>query len=803
MSRSGTQVMSNLRTRTAHCIGALLLPLCARGEPSLAGSIAARATIAIEQPNMLPTQAVGLGNGKLGAAFWSAQGLTLQLNRTDTLPERRAPGQVTFPDLGIMITDRRFRGRLNLEEGLLEEAGNGISLKAWVDHDADRVIVDIRGLEPEKLQHIRLALWEPRRPQAAAREDTAVLAESWLDDVQPGASGLRFGSLAAIRAIGRDVHASVLDERTVEVTALPSNDGHLEVVIAAPAYRGDRSALQAAGATLAPAINLESTVGWWRDFWTRVHPVRAESRDGIARYAETLRTLFLFASAAQSGDSIPGSHAGIADLFSSSKDDHFWDPGSFWFWNLRVQVAANLAAGVPELNTPVFALYRNNLEAIRRWTRDHMRGRPGVCIPETMRFNGNGVEFENDRFRPFAIITHSCDADWSASSNARTLTSGAEIGLWVWRTYLQTNDRGFLVANYPLMVEPARFLLSYQKIGSDGLLHTAPSNAHETQMDVTDPTSDLSAIRALYPAVIDASKVLGTEAGLMRQLQTALEKTPVLPVVAATDVAQPAPSAVPGDKVLAASYEPATNYANGENIGLEPVWPYNLIGIDDPLFPVAKRTFELRPFQHMATWSNDAIQAARLALGSEMARAIFQSVQLYQVYPNGLSALLSDPPAEFYLEQAAVVSLALSEALAVQERSGLIRLAPAIPAGWTIAGTTSLRANVSIDVEAVDGKLSAFSIRGGNGSSLNFVTPWKGSVQVMEDDRTLRIIDGERFTINAQPGRRYHVVPIGSTLTPSYVGTAETTVKTLGRATIGLGPPCCEPPPGYSRHRDN
>jgi hypothetical protein len=37
---------------------ALLLSLSARGEPSLGGSIAARASISIEQPNVLPTQAM-------------------------------------------------------------------------------------------------------------------------------------------------------------------------------------------------------------------------------------------------------------------------------------------------------------------------------------------------------------------------------------------------------------------------------------------------------------------------------------------------------------------------------------------------------------------------------------------------------------------------------------------------------------------------------------------------------------------------------------------------------------------------
>jgi alpha-L-fucosidase 2 len=781
----------------------LLLPLGARSEPSSGTSIAARASISIEQPNILPTQAVGLGNGRLGAAFWSAQGLTLQLNRADTLPERRSPGQVSFPDLGILVKDRHFRGRLNLEDGVLEETGGGISLQAWVDHRADRVIIDLRGLAPQKVQHIRLALWEPRKPTASAEGDIGVLAETWLDNALPGASGRQFGSLAAIRAVGRAVHAVVIDQRTVEVAALPSAAGRLQVVIAAPGFRGEQSAMQAASAVFSPQVELNATLAWWHDFWAHVNPIRAESRDGIGRYAESLRTIFLFVSAAESGDTIPGSNAGIADLFSSSKDDHFWDPAAFWFWNLRMQVAANLAAGVPELNAPVFALYRSNLESIRHWTKGHMAGRPGVCIPETMRFNGNGVEFENDGFRPFAIITHSCDADWSASSNARTLTTGAEIGIWIWRTYLQTNDHGFLQANYPLMVEAARFLLSYQKIGSDGLLHTAPSNAHETQMDVTDPTTDLSAIRGLYPAVIAASGVLGGDAELVQRLRTALDKTPQLPIVPATSVASPALSASPNDKVIAASYKPAAKYSNGENIGLEPVWPYELVSIEHPLFAIAKRTFELRPFQHVATWSNDAIQAARLGLGSEMAQAIFHIVQLYQVYPNGLSALLSDLPQEFYIEQAAVVSLALSEALAQQEPSGLIRIAPAIPPGWTVSGVTSLRANASIAVEAVDGQLSAFSIRGGNGSSLSFVTLWKGHVQIQEDGRPLRIVEGERFTIDAQPGKIYHVSPVGSTLAPSFDDQTAATLKTLGRAAIGLGPPCCDPPPGYNRHLDN
>jgi len=59
-----------------------------------------------------------------------------------------------------------------------------------------------------------------------------------------------------------------------------------------------------------------------------------------------------------------------------------------------MQVSANLGAGLPQFNEPYFNLYNDNLDNIAKWTKDHMGGRPGVCIPETMRFSGQGYENE-------------------------------------------------------------------------------------------------------------------------------------------------------------------------------------------------------------------------------------------------------------------------------------------------------------------------------------------------------------------------------------------------------------------------
>lgn len=792
-----------MRTSPCHRIIWLTLFLSAlHVSPAIAASTAgdvARSDIAIGQPNVLAGQAMGLGNGELGAAFWSANGLTVQLNRIDTLPYRRSPGQVVLPDLKIMTADRNFHGRVRLYDGVLEESGGGVVMHAWVDRDADRVVIDLTGLPSTSPQRIQLRLWEPRSPKAVVDGDDAFLAETWRDDQLPGASGLSFGSLAGIHVIGGQAHAAVLDVRTVEVTALPDAGGHLRVIIVAPAFDGSRPAQDVIRKTLSVAIDPMHTQQWWHVYWQRAYGIQATSEDGVARYAETLRTLYLFAAAAHAGGRLPGAQAGIADLFSSTKDDHLWDPSAYWFWNTRMQVAANLAAGVPELNTSVFALYRNNLDAIHAWTRLHAGGRPGLCVPETMRFNGKGVEYESDRFRPFVIITHSCDLAWTPTSNARTLSTGAEIGLWVWRTYLQTGDRGFLVHNYPLMADAARFLLAYQKQRADGLLHTSPSNAHETQMDVTDPATDIAAIRALYPATAAAARALNVDADFAQQLLRALDKTPTLPMMLSSTEGDP------NSQILAASYDVHAPYRNGENIGLEPVWPYGVVGLDSPLFPIAQKTFMHRPFKYAATWSYDPVQAAYLGLGAEAAKAIFEGVQQYQVYPNGMAALLHDVPNEFYLEQAAVTALALSDMLAIQDADGLVRIGPAIPPGWTMHGTVALQHGASVEVAAVDGQLVSFTLRGAAQTPLKLMTPWGDArLQVWRDDKLQETIATQqgRFTYQPSSEHTYRFNESNPTPPPAFDSPAEATVKSLGRASIGLGSPCCAPPAGYMPAED-
>ena len=743
---------------------------------------------------MKPAEAMPLGNGTLGAALWSADGLTAQLNRVDTLPRRLSPGQIVLPGLAALTSSTDYSAKLDLYNGTFEEQGGGMKLSAWIEPTTDTLVLDVSGASPDAQQTAILRLWPPRDPRASASSDAGTLSESWIDNQEPGASGRHFGSLAAVTASARNVTATVTDARTVTLTFTPDPNGHFQVRVAAPHYDGSQEISSLVQRNLA-AITSDAHREWWHDFWRRAGLIKVESADGAGAYMENLRDIFLYASAAQSGGEYPGSQAGLADMFSSARDLHQWDPAAFWHWNLRMQVAANLGAGLPDLNKPYFNLYRENLSSITAWTNEHMSGHAGICIPETMRFNGPGIEYETwdmDKGGK-ATIGLNCDASSQPYYNARTLSTGAEVSLWIWQQYLATEDRTFLKENYPVMAAAARFLLDYEKLGTDGLNHTSPTNAHETQWDVTDSITDIAARTALYTSTIQAAALLRTDAELVTRLRTALITIPPSP---RTNPGKPLkllpPTAdVDGEDVIATSYQPEAENHNVENLGLELVWPYNLIGDTSPLFALAKRTYLARPYPTNQDWSFDPIQAARLHMGSEVASTLVQLTEKYQQYVNGF-ANWGGSGGEFYIEQSGVVADALQEAL-VQDYDGTIRIAPAIPPGWDFDGSVWVRGRTRVDVQVRNGAPTLVMLESGTKQRLRMRNPWPehevvitsyGSNGKTKEKRA----HGAEINLDVWSGEQYLLRSADTTPLPPQVisGESARSARALGAVSIGI-----------------
>ena len=765
--------------------------------------LVSRSDIVLARPNLEPTQAVTLGNGRLGVAVWSEQGLSAQLNRGDTLPELLPVARVVLPALAKMTAAKDYSGRLALYDAEFRESGSGESATIYVDSATDTLVLNVTGAAPDEIQTVRLHVASDaalqRAPKPEISDKMALLSETWVDDKQPGASGRSFGSLAAVTAQGIAVSAKVIDAETVTVSFRPYTDGHFRVLVAAPHFNAQSgTALSIAKRSLAQTIagtgsaegELARHRDWWHHFWERAAYMKITSSDDSGEYMENLRALYLYSAASESSGEYPGSQAGVADLLSSAPRHH-WDPAAYWHWNLRMQTAANLSSGVAELNAPYFNLYRSNVKSIEDWTQKHMAGRPGICVPETMRFNGPGIEYETWDSNGPPIIGLNCAGDSKPYYNARTISTGAEVAHWIWQQYLATNDRKFLSENFPVMLAASRFMMSYETSKADGLLHTTLSNAHETQWDVLDPTTDLSARTVLYGDTLHAARALGGKDELTVKLQTELDRVPPLPRTEAgqSKTLLNASADAGNEDVIGDSYEPAAENHNVENIGLDPVWPFDLIGDTSPLFELAKRTYAHRPNPINQDWSFDPIQAARLGLRDEVRSTMIRLTEKYQTFVNGY-ANWGGTSGEFYIEQQGVVAAALNEAL-VEDYDGLIRINPGFPNDWDVQGEVAVRGNTRVDVSVVGGAVKEVAITAGSSEKLKIRNPWgENEVEMISTGRPAAKLKGATLEVMAVAGHRYMLQRTGGSVTPvedsNVSGIPANIARKLGPVQVGI-----------------
>jgi hypothetical protein len=135
-----------------------------------AAGVVRRANVVLGRANPRPTQAMPLGNGTLGAAVWAADGFTAQLNRTDTFPDRKSPGQLVIPGLAQMTMADDFRGELDRYDATLRESGGGMTMKTYVRADTAQLVVEVTGADPGREQTAQVAAASrPLLPRAPSR----------------------------------------------------------------------------------------------------------------------------------------------------------------------------------------------------------------------------------------------------------------------------------------------------------------------------------------------------------------------------------------------------------------------------------------------------------------------------------------------------------------------------------------------------------------------------------------------------------------------------------------------------------
>lgn len=756
-----------------------------------AGGLVGRSDVVLDGPSWRQFQAMPLGNGVLGAAVWAADGFTAQLNRVDLYPDLKSPGQLVIPGLDRMMRAEDYRGRLDLHDGELQQAGAGMTARALVHAGRDLFVVDVTGADPDTPQTAELRLWPDRSPRTFAARDTIALADTYSD----AENGRGTGAVEAATAVGRDVTATTVDARTVRLNFRPRRDGSFRVVVAVPRYDGGDVGEAAKAALRGPARErgnalIRAHERWWHGFWAGVAPLQLRSADGSAEYLETLRAVELYANAASMRGPLPASHGAVINLFSAFQDRSDWSPAHFWHFNLRMQTAANLGADSASLNAPYFRLYRDQLETLRAWTREHWPGTEGICVPETIRYDGTGAY-------PGQI---QCDVDSAPRYVVRILSTGPEVAMNMWRQYRYTNDRRFLDGAYPFMADVARFYLSVAVTGADGLLHLEHVNALENQWDTRDPATDLAAMRVLFPLVADLASQRG-DVELARRLREAIPKIPPFRTVTRG-----------GEEVIAwsATDEPTKN---AQNVEMETVWPWGLFGDDGgPGSELARASFRQRVFPQRYDWGMDATWAARLGLRDQVAPLLVQGTKDFQIFPNGFGyfAKGGNPTTarSFYMEWNGVVAVGLHEAL-VQSYDGLVRVASAWPRDWNAGGAVQTEGGHRVSTQVRDGMPEYVGIQAARTETLRVRNPWPGEDVRVVDGVSLGgtpVVAPTRAGVIEIPvrGNRSYVLervaaPVAGMAFSPLDGQPETAVKRLGARTIGVEkstpPPPCPPAP--------
>ncbi len=341
---------------------------------------------------------------------------------------------------------------------------------------------------------------------------------------------------------------------------------------------------------------------------------------------------------------------------------------------------------------------------------------------------------------PFGRTTPSASTIESQFVNASLdPLAGAWMAMTLWRHYEFTQDRKFLDKQaYPVLKGASQFLLDYMVEDSNGKLVIVPSTSPENTyihpktgkaVRITcGSTYHTSIVRAVFQAVIDASRILGRDQELRQQLEQAMAKLP--------------PITVGKDGTIREwiedykEKEPKHRHVS-HLIGLYPF--AQITESDHELLEAARKTLDRRGFGGDVGWSNawKSCFFARLK-DSKQAHWYMDRLISRNMFPNMLSCYNGRI---FQIDCNFGASAAVAEMLLQSHGGsggrGRIDLLPALPDEWSDGKVTGLRARggFEVDIEWSGGKLVQARIKPSR----------DGTCEIRYDGRSMKV--------NAKAGR--------------------------------------------------
>ncbi len=731
--------------------------------PADVPSLVARQDVFYLSPARQGWEGLPLGNGTLGAMVWQPEALTFQLNTPLSGVYNGAICRVHLrPMPGILTGLISYRARLSLFDATLtldiRTDSGPVTLTCFIPATEDALVVtvdDRRSGDPTWIAEIEH--WRKTATVAAASDGTPVFRDVLRVQGEPD---YRFAVALAARAKAQTAVGvagpAALQLRTGSFTLCAGFAGTRDPAADVAAAASER-ATRLAGPGLAAARTAHTA--WWSAFWARSW-VRLGSADGAADYLANLWYMHLYAMASGSRGEVPPKFNG--GLWTADGDNREWG-GAFWHWNTQESYWPLYASDHLELLQPYQKMYWDMLPAVRKWTRETWET-DGAQFQETIPFNGAMGVWEKARGAHPRLPTPK-----QIGYTNLILSSSGEIAMQFWWHYLYTGDREFLRDRaYPLMLEVATFYANYLEKDAAGHYVMAPSNAHETFWNVRNPTPDLAAIRYVFPALLEAARILGIDPGPQY----------------AERLAQLAPYAINSLNGAIRPYElrpgEEIKITNAENPDLFPIGVFPLITLGSPDYKLGLATFHARAQVNVYGWTTDSIAAARLGLADAapagappqsmgLEQLLPQHAELYQNYPCGLQDYYGRKPgAHPYLEGSGAFATAVNEML-LQGWNGVIRVCPALPKAWDADFQLLAPGGFEVAAHAEAGRVSYLTVRSRRGEPLVLANPFTGAARVQAGGKDVLTSAEPLLKFPTTAGTTYVVTPAGVDFHPARV----------------------------------
>jgi hypothetical protein len=677
--------------------------------------------IVYNAPNPDPKQGLTVGNGKVGAMAWNANGLSFQVTAVDGSQQTAFSGGwavlQTKPrlDSGYAV----FQQTLDLYDGILVTR---------FDEDRRVTVFGIPGTEVLGFRvedgragavsaTFDVKMWDPATEMTSRGGFNGMQAD--VPDINPwkaiapfadsGVAGFSrgqadadgFGYTLAAAAEGASVTAQPVDGRTMRLSIAGAKSYTLYLACASRATAAGRNSVAAAKAAVAAArakgfaANYEACLAWWHGFWDKSF-VQFSNTAGDADYLENYWYLATYMIASGSYGKYPFHFINGVYRHDGDKDIH-WS-GAYWWWNMRDVYGSFLASNHADALDGLLRMYQDDLPALKARTQA-LHQIDGAWVPETMGWDGN------DR--------HTTESDYTRL----IFSTGAEVARTMFQRFAYTQDSAYLRTAYPFIRECAKFLAAkFTLDAGTGKFVMLQSNAHETYWKVKNAITDLAAARMLFPIAIGASEALGQDAAPRDKWKTVLDG--LIPYK--TEAYNGGQRYLPHDP-------PAVSQNNGENITSELIWPYDLSGLGSADYQTALNSFNSRPSAYSNVWSPDPIQAARLGLGDAAFDGMKQMLGKYQTYPNGLG---NNDNGVF--EFTGVHPIALNESL-LHGYGDTLRVFPALPNQPALTARFTLRARGGflVSSEREGGEIKYVGIRSLAGRPVSLANPWGSEAVVV------------------------------------------------------------------------